>query len=177
MLYPKRCFAGINYFSSHFQSIVTQLTFEPMSGDKVLWPFSLRFITDVKHTNSWGGSIFSTAWLLVDRLLLYGFPHQCHRWICVQVWGKICYKKRSKHMFLMSASQFIFSGLRCYFLYSIAFVLIHKICMMGQQCKGSPRILFVDMDMSKPNTCIADEKRDFWQRAGRYSAGFWLWVC
>lgn len=65
----------------------------------MLWPLSLGIITDLKQTNSWTGSIFSTVWLPVDRQLLHCFPHQCHKWIFMQDWTKICYKKISKHTF------------------------------------------------------------------------------
>lgn len=40
------------------------------------------------------------------------------------------------------------------------------------QAEGSPGVQFICMEVSKPNTCVADEKGDFWQRAGRYPAGF-----
>lgn len=65
----------------------------------MLWPLSLGIITDPKQTNSWRGSTFSTVWLLADRQLLYCFPHQCHKWIFMQGWVKICYKKINKHTF------------------------------------------------------------------------------
>lgn len=44
--------------------------------------------------------------------------------------------------------------------------------MMGQQVEGSLGVQFISMEVSKPDTCVADEKGDFWQTVGRYQLEF-----
>lgn len=54
------------------------------------------------------------------------------------------------------------------------FFIVNIFCSDTEQmqAEGSPGVQFICMEVSKPNTCVADEKGDFWQRAGRYPAGF-----
>lgn len=44
--------------------------------------------------------------------------------------------------------------------------------MMGQQAEGSLGVKFISMEVSKPDTCVADEKGDFWQTVGRCQLEF-----
>lgn len=39
--------------------------------------------------------------------------------------------------------------------------------MMGQQAEGSLGVKFISMEVSKTDTCVADEKGDLWQTVGR----------